>query len=72
MVVALFNGATLFKLSQVTQYLESLKFVNKDSNLGGLFKIRHKNHFVIIDIDKPPQKKFSSSYQSGPLSFEYF
>ena len=68
----LFNGATLFKLSQVKQYLENLKFVNKESNLGGLFKIRHKNHFVIIDVDKPPQKKFSNSYQSGPLSFEYF
>ena len=27
---------------------------------------------MIIDIDKPPQKKFSKSYQSGPLSFEYF
>ena len=25
-----------------------------------------------MDIDKPPQKKFSKSYQSGPLSFEYF
>ena len=27
---------------------------------------------MITDIDKPPQKKFSKSYQSGPLSFEYF
>ena len=27
---------------------------------------------IIIDVDKPPQKKFSKSYQSGPLSFEYF
>ena len=27
---------------------------------------------ILIDIDKPPQKKFSKSYQSGPLSFEYF
>ena len=25
-----------------------------------------------MDIDKPPQKRFSKSYQSGPLSFEYF
>ena len=35
--------------------------------------MKYKNHFIIIDIDKPPQKKkFSKSYQSGPLSFEYF
>ena len=27
---------------------------------------------MIIDVEKPPQKKFSQSYQSGPLSFEYF
>ena len=27
---------------------------------------------MLLDIDKPPQKKFSKSYQSGPLSFEYF
>jgi uncharacterized heparinase superfamily protein len=40
--------------------------------LGGLYKIKHKNHFLVIDTDKPPVKKFSRSYQSGPLSFEYF
>ena len=27
---------------------------------------------IFIDVEKPPQKKFSNSYQSGPLSFEYF
>ena len=27
---------------------------------------------MLIDVDRPPQKKFSRSYQSGPLSFEYF
>ena len=40
--------------------------------MGGLSKIKHKNHFLIFDTDQPPQKKFSKSYQSGPLSFEYF
>ena len=44
----------------------------KSNNLGGLFKIDHKNHFLLMDIDKPPKKKFSKTYQSGPLSFEYF
>ena len=68
----LFNGATSVKLSQIERYLENFKTDYKNNNLGGLFKIKYKNHFVIIDIDKPPQKKFSKSYQSGPLSFEYF
>jgi len=68
----LFNGATVLKLSQIEKYLENFKSNNKDNNLGGLFRIKHKNHFLLIDIDKPPQKKFSKSYQSGPLSFEYF
>ena len=68
----LFNGATSLKLSQFERYLENLKSDNKNNDFGGLFKIKHKSHFIIMDIDKPPQKKFSRSYQSGPLSFEYF
>ena len=68
----LFNGATSANLSQFERYLENFKSNNKNNSLGGLFKIKHKNHFVLLDIDKPPQKKFSKSYQSGPLSFEYF
>ena len=68
----LFNGATSDKLTSFEKYLEDTKTDNKYKNYGGLFKIKHKNHFIIIDIDKPPQKKFSKSYQSGPLSFEYY
>ncbi len=68
----LFNGATSNKLFQIKKYLENIKSESKNNNLGGLFKIKHKNHFVLIDIEKPPQKKFSKSYQSGPLSFEYY
>ncbi len=68
----LFNGATSANLSQFEKYLENFKTNNKNNTLGGLFKIKHKNHFVLVDVDSPPQKKFSRSYQSGPLSFEYF
>ena len=68
----LFNGANLTKFNQIEKYLESFKPDNKDNNLGGLHKVRHKNHFLFMDIESPPQKKFSKSYQSGPLSFEYF
>ena len=68
----LFNGATSFNLRQIQKYLDDFKPNNKKNGLGGLFKIKHKSHFLIMDVEKPPQKKFSRSYQSGPLSFEYF
>ena len=69
----LFNGTTISKLSQINQYLENTKHKKiTKNNFGGLFKIKHKNHLIFIDVEKPPQKKFSNSYQSGPLSFEYF
>ena len=68
----LFNGATSLKIPPIEKYLEKFKSNNKANNLGGLFRIKYKNHFLLIDVDKPPQKKFSKSYQSGPLSFEYF
>jgi len=68
----LFNGANLTKFNQIEKYLESFKPDNKNNNLGGLYKVKHKNHFLFMDIESPPQKRFSKSYQSGPLSFEYF
>ena len=69
----LFNGATISEISQINQYLEKAKTKNiTKENFGGLFKAKHKSHLIFFDIDKPPQKKFSNSYQSGPLSFEYF
>ena len=68
----LFNGASTIKLYQIQKYLENSKPDNKINNIGGLFKIKYKNHFLLIDVKDPPQKKFSQSYQSGPLSFEYF
>ncbi len=69
----LFNGAYAYtNLNQIKKYLDGFKPNGKNKSLGGLYKIKHKSHFLIIDTDKPPKKKFSKSYQSGPLSFEYF
>jgi len=68
----LFNGASVVNLSQIQKYLDEFKPNSKNKNLGGLFKIKYKNHFLIIDTERPPKQKFSKSYQSGPLSFEYF
>jgi len=68
----LFNGASIVNLNQIQKYLDEFKPSSKNKNLGGLFKIKYKNHFLIIDTERPPKQKFSKSYQSGPLSFEYF
>ena len=68
----LFNGACIKNINQIEKYLVNCKHNSKNNHLGGLFKIKYKNHFLLIDIKEPPQKKFSKSYQSGPLSFEYF
>ena len=68
----LFNGAYSTNLSQIEKYIENFKADNKEKKFGGLYRIKHKGHFLIMDIDKPPKKKFSRSYQSGPLSFEYY
>ena len=54
----LFNGATTLGLEQIKKYLDNFKPTIKDNNFGGLFKIKHKNHFLLFDIDKPPQKIF--------------
>jgi uncharacterized heparinase superfamily protein len=70
--VPLFNGASVINLSPIEKYFENFKFNNDGNKLGGIFKIKHKNHFILIDVDQPPKKKFSKSYQSGPLSFEYY
>ena len=68
----LFNGAKSNDLEQIKKYLDDYKPINNKNYLGGLVRLKHKSHFVLMDIEKPPQKKFSKTYQSGPLSFEYF
>jgi len=69
----LFNGASINKVNQLDKYLE---VKNRNSNpqniVGGLFRIKHKQNLVFFDVGAPPKKKFSKSYQAGPLSFEYF
>ena len=56
----LFNGANCLSLIQIQKYLDDFKPNNKKNNLGGLFKLKHKNHLLFIDIDKPPQKNFQN------------
>jgi uncharacterized heparinase superfamily protein len=68
----LFNGASENFENQLDRYLEvNYKKKTKDI-IGGLFKLKQKNHIVFFDVGGPPRKNFSRCYQSGPLSFEYF
>ena len=69
----LFNGASKNIVGQLEDYLDNNEKKKKSENIiGGLFKLKQKNHVVFFDIGRPPKKKFSKCYQSGPLSFEYF
>ena len=45
---------------------------NKNKIVGGLQILKFKNSLVYFDIGEPPKKNHSRSYQSGPLSFEYY
>ena len=69
----LFNGASENYISQLDDYLEAyMKKSKAETIIGGLFKLKQKNHLVFFDVGRPPKKSFSKCYQSGPLSFEYF
>ena len=69
----LFNGASEDFVNDLHGYLEKDNKRNVNENtIGGLYKLKQKNHVIFFDIGQPPKKKFSMSYQSGPLSFEYF
>ena len=69
----LFNGTSINFIGQLNEYLEkNAKNKNKKNMMGGLFRFKQRNHLVFFDVGEPPKKNFSKSYQSGPLSFEYF
>ncbi|MDC1092475.1 heparinase II/III family protein [Pelagibacteraceae bacterium] len=69
----LFNGASENLMDHLDGYLETNKKKMGSNNIvGGLFKLKQKNHIIFFDVGKPPRKSFSRCYQSGPLSFEYF
>ena len=71
--IPLFNGASENYINQLEDYLETNdKKKNSENVIGGLYKLKHKNHIIFFDIGRPPKKSFSRCYQSGPLSFEYF
>jgi uncharacterized heparinase superfamily protein len=70
----LFNGANEFKIDGYLEYLSGLEYKpNKIINkINKIYIARGEKNFLFFDIGSPPKKKYSKSYQSGPLSFEYF
>jgi uncharacterized heparinase superfamily protein len=70
----LFNGASEFKIDSYIKYLAGLEYStnNLKDNINQISISRGKKFLLFFDVGSPPRKKNSSSYQSGPLSFEYF
>ena len=70
----LFNGASEFRIDSYIEYLKGLEYRTEHSknNINQIYISRGKKFLLFFDIGSPPKKENSSSYQSGPLSFEYF
>ena len=72
--VFLFNGTSEFKMDTYFDYLKGLEYKPESIKdiINQIYIARTKQTLLFFDIGPPPEKKYSSSYQSGPLSFEYF
>jgi uncharacterized heparinase superfamily protein len=72
--IPLFNGGTEIELFEFYKYISDLniKCKNLKKNVGGLKIIKNKRDVVFFDSGSLPEKKYSNSYQSGSLSFEYY
>ena len=72
--VPLFNGGAEEDLHKYNKFIDNLKHqpIEKNTIVGGIQKFKFKNNYIFFDIGEPPKKSFSKSYQSGPLSFEYY
>ena len=68
----LFNGNHETNNIEFDSYLQRLgyKFKNQTNELGGYAILSNKKISLIMDIGSSPDKKFSSNYQAGALSFE--
>ena len=68
----LFNGNHETNNAEFDQYLKRLGYSFKDQNnvLGGYAILNNKKTILAMDVGSSPDKKFSSNYQAGALSFE--
>ena len=71
--VSLFNGNHEMDITDFNFYLKKNGYEFKDdiNEAGGYVLLKDKKSSIIMDLGKPPEKKFSQNYQSGPLSFEF-
>tara|TARA_Y200000002_G_C22669687_1_gene659443 strand:+ start:226 stop:1872 length:1647 start_codon:yes stop_codon:yes gene_type:complete len=70
----LFNGGTEDHITQFDKFFDAVNLKSKDKKklLGGIHIFNIKSSTIFFDVGEPPKKDFSRSYQSGPLSFEYY
>jgi uncharacterized heparinase superfamily protein len=70
----LFNGASEFKIDDYLTYLSGLEYKSNSviKKINKIYIARQKKSLLFFDVGSPPKKNYSKSYQSGPLSFEYF
>jgi len=68
----LFNGNHETNNIDFDRYLKKhgYSFKNQNNELGGYAVLNNKKTSLIMDIGSSPDKKFSSNYQAGALSFE--
>ena len=68
----LFNGNHETNNIDFDHYLKKLgySFNNQSNELGGYAVLNNKKTSLIMDVGSSPDKKFSSNYQAGALSFE--
>jgi uncharacterized heparinase superfamily protein len=68
----LFNGNHETNNVDFDHYLKKLgySFKNQSNELGGYAVLNNKKTSLIMDVGSSPDKKFSSNYQAGALSFE--
>ena len=70
----LFNGSIENDLTDFYDYLNHFKIKIKKTkiNAGNIHVLKNKKDVIFFETGNPPKKNYSSCYQSGPLSFEYF
>ena len=70
----LFNGSIEEDLSNFYDYINhfSIKIKKSKVNTGNIHILKNKKDVIFFEAGSPPKKSYSSCYQSGPLSFEYF
>ena len=70
----LFNGSIEEDLSNFYDYINhfNIKIKKPKVNTGNIHILKNKKDVIFFEAGSPPKKSYSSCYQSGPLSFEYF